>query len=62
MMMRMSFHEKNYKKPENPIYKSATTVSASATVSPKAARPQRLSLVLAAPSPGCSSCGGGRIY
>ena len=56
-MMRMSFHEKIYKKPENPIYKSAT-----ASVSPKVTRPQRLSLVLAAPSPGCSSCGGGRIY
>ena len=57
-MMRMNFHEKGYKKPENPIYKSIATASASVS---KAARPQQLSLVLAAPSPGCGSCGGGRI-
>lgn len=56
-MMRMNFHEKGYKKPENPIYKSIATAS----VSPKAARPHQMSLVLAAPSPGCGSCGGGRI-
>jgi len=53
----MNFHEKGYKKPENPIYKSIATAS----VSPKAARPHQMSLVLAAPSPGCGSCGGGRI-
>jgi hypothetical protein len=57
-MMRMNFHEKGYKKPENPIYKSVVPATAS---EPKAARPQQLSLVLAAPSPGCGSCGGGRI-
>lgn len=52
-MMQMQFHEKKYRKPPNPIFKSpantASTTTADAGI--------RLSLVLAAPSPGCGSCG-----
>lgn len=53
-MMRMYFQEKKYKKPPNPIYKVANIPLPQTSVS---SNKLSMSLVLAAPSSGCGSCG-----